>query len=265
MASLAGCSDQTAACLRATPVTTLLAALAATHTASVVPDVDGKVLTQSIGAAFAAGEFNRVPVIEGSNHDEWRLFVSLNMELVTGVPLAAGQYTDAIAATLGVPLATAAFLGSFYPLASYPSPSLALSALGTDAIFACNSRKAVRLLSQYVRTYAYEFNDEDAPQLFLPPVSFPYGAAHASEIQYLFNLRSEIPHPALTRDQEKLSATMVTYWTNFARLGTPNWFWTPYWPKYDAAADKMQSLVPPKPSVETGFATDHKCAVWGSP
>jgi hypothetical protein len=35
-------------------------------------------------------------------------------------------------------------------------------------------------------TFAYEFNDGNAPENFLPPVSFPYGAAHASEIQYLF-------------------------------------------------------------------------------
>jgi para-nitrobenzyl esterase len=227
----------------------------------VVPDVDGKVLTQTIGASFASGQFNRVPVIEGSNHDEWRLFVALDIDLVTG-PLTPAQYTFAIAATLGVPLSTAAFLASFYPVASYPSADLALSALGTDAIFACNSRKAVRLLSQYVPTHAYEFNDENAPQLFLPPVSFPYGSAHASEIQYLFNLRSEIPHPALTPDQEKLSRAMVAYWTNFARLGSPNWFGTPFWPKYDATADKMQSLVPATPAVETGFAADHKCAIW---
>ena len=43
-------------------------------------------------------------------------------------------------------------------------------------------------------TYAYEFNDENAPELFLPPVGFPYGAAHASEIQYLFN-PTAVTHP----------------------------------------------------------------------
>jgi para-nitrobenzyl esterase len=187
--------------------------------------------------------------------------VALNIDLVTG-PLAANQYTFAIAATLGVPLSTAAVLGSFYPVASYPSPDLALSALGTDAIFACNSRKAVRLLSRYVPTHAYEFNDENAPQLFLPPVSFPYGSAHASEIQYLMNLRSAIPHPSLTPAQEELSAAMVAYWTNFARLGDPNWIGTPFWSAYDSATDRMESLVPPVPAVESGFAADHKCAIW---
>jgi para-nitrobenzyl esterase len=261
VAALAGCADQSLACLRAAPVATLLAALAATHTASVVPDVDGQVLTQTVGAAFTSGQFNRVPVIEGSNHDEWRLFVALNIDLVTG-PLPAAQYTGAIAATLGVPLGTAAFLASFYPLAAYPSPDLALSALGTDAIFACNSRKAARLLSQFVPTHAYEFNDENAPQLFLPPVSFPYASAHASEIQYLFDLRSQIPHPALDADQRLLSQAMVAYWTNFAKVGDPNGFGTPLWAAYDRATDQMQSLLPPSPMAETAFAADHKCAVW---
>jgi para-nitrobenzyl esterase len=261
VARLAGCGDQTAACLRAASVETLLAAFAATGVSTVIPDVDGKVLTQTIGAAFAAGQFNRVPVIEGSNHDEWRLFVALDIDLVTG-PLAPAQYTGAIAATLGVPLATAAALGSFYPLARFPSPDLALSALGTDAIFACNSRKAARLLSPFVPVHAYEFNDENAPQLFLPPVSFPYGSAHASEIQYLFDLRSQIPAPALTGPQEQLAEAMVRYWTNFAKLGTPNWIGTPFWPAYDRATDQMQSLLPPAPGVETTFALDHKCAIW---
>ncbi len=258
VARAAGCSAQTASCLRAAPVATLLAALTVP---TVVPDVDGKVLTQTIQAAFTSGSFNRVPVIEGSNHDEWRLFVALNIDLVTG-PLTPAQYTGAIAATLGVPLGTAALLGSFYPLAGYPSPDLALSALGTDAIFACNSRKAARLLSQFVPTHAYEFNDEDAPQLFLPPVSFPYGSAHASEIQYLFNLRSQVPHPDLTSAQQQLSRAMVAYWANFARTGDPNWLGTPFWPAYDRTGDRMQSLAPPTPAVESGFAADHKCAVW---
>jgi len=261
VATLLGCIDQSAACLRAASVPALLSAFAATRVASVIPDVDGKVLTQSIGAAFAAGHFNRVPVIEGSNHDEWRLFVALNIDLVTG-PLTPAQYTFAIAATLGVPLATATALSALYPLARFPSPDLALSALGTDAIFACNSRKAARLLAPFVTVHAYEFNDENAPELFLPPVSFPYGSAHASEIQYLFDVRPTVPAPPLQPAQRRLADAMTTYWTSFARAGTPDSPDAPFWPAYDPAADEVQSLVPPSPGVETAFAADHKCAVW---
>jgi para-nitrobenzyl esterase len=161
-----------------------------------------------------------------------------------------------------VPLLVAEIIAMSYPLADYPSPDLALAAVGTGAAFACNSRKAAQLLSQYVPTFAYEFNDENAPQLFLPPVSFPYGSAHASEIQYLFNLRTPIPWPGLTHDQRRLARAMTTYWTNFARTGSPNWFGQPFWPAYDSDDDEMQSLVPAVPELETGFALDHKCSIW---
>jgi hypothetical protein len=33
--------------------------------------------------------------------------------------------------------------------------------------------------------YVFEFNDRKAPQYF-PPVSYPYGAAHTLEPQYIF-------------------------------------------------------------------------------
>ena len=265
----AGCvSPTTPACLRALPVATLLASLPPT-VSSIVPDIDGTTLTQSIGDAFASGQFNRVPVMEGSNHDEWRLFTALDYDLQAGpigcTNAGCSTYPQAVAALLSQPVTSPLVLfvtNVAYPAALYGTADLAYSAFGTDVVFACNSRKAVRLLSGFVPTYAYEFNDENAPQLFLPPVSFNYASAHASEIQYLFNLRSQIPHPGLTPDQQKLSDAMVSYWTNFAKTGTPNFFGTPVWTAYSSAADTMQSLVPTTPLPETGFAIDHKCSIW---
>ena len=96
-ATSAGCASQTAACLRSLPVSTILA----NQTASgYTPDIDGQVLTQSIGTALSSGQFNRVPVIDGTNHDEWRLFVA-ESEL-EGAPVTAANYQDMIASTLGV-------------------------------------------------------------------------------------------------------------------------------------------------------------------
>jgi para-nitrobenzyl esterase len=43
-------------------------------------------------------------------------------------------------------------------------------------------------MARFVPTYAYEFNDENAPPPPSPPVSFPYGAEHSAELQHLFNL-----------------------------------------------------------------------------
>jgi para-nitrobenzyl esterase len=252
-----------AACLRALPVATLLADSGAGAIAA--PNVDGKVLTQTIGAALQSGQFNQVPVMEGSNHDEWRLFVAFSFELPTGVATSDSNYAARINASFGgLPLA--GFITPHYPTANYPSPSIALGAAGTDGIFACNSRTSIRRLANFVPVFAYEFNDQNAPQLFLPPDTvsgMPYGAAHASEIQYIFNLPQSGVNP-LDADQKRLSRDMVSYWAHFARFGNPNSFHTPFWPQYDRTADLFQSLIPPTPATEATFAADHQCvSFWG--
>lgn len=261
-AASAGCVDPStaAACLRSLSVASILAHQTA---ATMVPNLDGFVLPLTVRSAFTTGQFNRVPVMEGSNHDEWRLFVA-QTEAATGTPLTAAGYIPAIAATLGVPVSTATFIGTVvYPLAAYPSPSVALGAIGTDVVFACNARLSSRLLSQYVPTYQYEFNDPNAPMLFFPPSSFPTGAYHASELQYIFDiLETPVPSPGLTPAQGQLSDTMIGYWTQFARSGDPNSSGAPAWPPY-GSSDQFQSLHPPTPATSTGFAADHKCAFWG--
>ena len=260
-ATHAGCSSQTAACLRGLSVTQILAAQTA---ATMVPNRDGFVLPQSVGAAFASGQFNQVPVIEGSNHDEWRLFVA-QTEKTTGIPLTAAGYIPAIQATLGVSPALAAFIGTtLYPLVAYPSPSVALGAIGTDAVFACNARIAARSLSKFVPTFQYQFNDPNAPMLyFAQPISFPTGAYHASELTYIFDLSgTPVPPPPFTPVQQALSDAMTGYWTQFARSGDPNSTGAPNWPAY-GSIDLFQSLQPPTPVTGTGFAADHKCAFWG--
>jgi para-nitrobenzyl esterase len=260
-AAAAGCTDQSAACLRALTVDQILAHQPG-GTGGASPTVDNKFLTQSVGAAFASGNFNRVPIMEGANHDEWRLFVGIT-ELTTG-PIPAAAYPAAIQATLGIPAAVVPLFVAQYPLANYATPSLALSALGTDGIFDCNARFVEQKVSQFVPTFAYEFSDPRAPQRFLPPVSFPYAAAHASEIQYLFTLPVTVPAPGLDADQDKLSRAMISYWTTFARTGQPNSRATPNFAAFSTATDNAQSLVAPRPQAETGFAADHHCAFWDS-
>lgn len=255
-ANQSGCAEQTSACLRSLPVQTILARQSGTS-----PTVDGYVLTQPLATAFAGGAFNRVPVMQGSNHDEWRLFVA-QAEATSGVPLSAAAYVPTLAATLGISIAAATALAAAYPLSAYPSPSIALSAVGTDAIFACNARHVAGLMSQHVATYQYEFNDPNAPQQFFPAVSFPTGAYHAAELQYLFSFNRGTP-PTFTPDQIALSQTMIRYWTRFAWAGNPNSANTPFWPQYDTTNQPFQSLLPGTPMTATGFATDHKCALFG--
>ena len=138
----------------------------------------------------------------------------------------------------------------------------------TMTIFACPARFANELASVFVPTFAYEFNDEKAPQNFLPPVTFPYGASHASEIQYIFptanpsGLGLNLAQAPLDANQEKLSDRMVGYWTEFARQGDPNGSGQPIWPRFHRDGQVLQALVPPTPTTEANFATAHQCNFW---
>jgi para-nitrobenzyl esterase len=178
-----GCTSQTASCLRALSAS----AFVAIEPAGLYPFIDGALLPQALGAAFSSGQFNRVPLLTGANHDDFRFFVALQYDLAGNPILTAAQYATATAALWGTALQPTVL--ALYPYANYPTGGEALGASGTDGIFSCPARNAIRLLSQFVTTYAYEFNDEEAP----PPQSsfgglltFPLGAYHTAELQYLF-------------------------------------------------------------------------------
>jgi len=254
-AAKAGCASQTAKCLRSLPVTTILAD---EDQSGASADIDGLVLTQQVKSALSTGDFSHVPVIDGTNHDEWRLFVAL--ATAEGHPVTAANYQPMIAATLHVSRRIAALIAAQYPLSDYKSPSLALGTVGTDAIFSCPTLILDQDLARYVPTYAYEFNDENAPSPY-PSVGFPYGAAHSFELPYLFTLPS-VPPSLLSAPQERLAAIMRQEWTSFAKSGVPSAADASAWPRFTAAAKTMLSLVPPRPASETDFPAEHHCAFW---
>jgi para-nitrobenzyl esterase len=250
-----GCTSQTAACLRAVSAANLVAAQAGT----LYPFVDGKLLTQTPMVAFTSGNFNRVPVIAGTNHDEWRIFVAEEYDLAGNPIMTEPEYMHAVG--LMWTSALESFVLAAYPYGSYTSGDLALSASGTDGVFSCPARNADKELSKFVTTYAYEFNDENAPPGMPAEVTFPLGAFHAAELQYLFKIAGD--NFPLTPDQQQLSDSMVSYWTQFAKTLDPNSTDQPMWPAYSASADEFQSLIPPTPMPETDFNTFHKCdSLW---
>jgi para-nitrobenzyl esterase len=187
--------------------------------------------------AFASGAFNHVPVLQGTNLDEGRLFNPLFFGTVTTAspaPSGSTSYADALASLL--PTVTPDQLSkvaSHYPPSNYDSDGgaagEAISAIVTDSLFACTALRSENALSQYVPVYVYEFRDETAPELFIPPTNYPYGAAHASELQYLFNPDLFFPNTTypfnpfpLNAEQHYLSRDMVRFWTNFVSTLNPN-------------------------------------------
>jgi para-nitrobenzyl esterase len=266
---------QQAACLRSLPVSTLLFAQQVVSSSSTPltggpsPAIDGTLIPQAPEDALAFGVYNHVPVMQGTNHDEFRLFTALLYDLAGGsvlTPLTIPEYVPAVQETLSA-VGLGAFAGAVvaqYPLKNYASPDLAYSAFTTDAVLCTPAYVTDVLLSARTPVYAYEFADDNAPQDFLPPVSFPYGAAHGSELQFIYDSFGNRLAPVLNPDEVRLAAAMVTYWTDFAKNATPNQIGSPLWPPYVALADDMQSLVPPKPYPFTTFAPEHKVLFWAA-
>lgn len=247
-----GCS--TASCLRAVPADQLVAA----EPGNSYPILDGTMLTHPPGAAFADGQFNRVPVIAGTSHDDYRFVVAIDYDFGPG-PLTPPEYPGAIASLLELPLADpfVTTVLNEYPLSNYNDIApIALGAAGTDRVFACPALSGDLSLSQWVPTYAYEFNDEHAPSFFDRSVSFPLGAYHSAEVLYLLDTH------LLNAEQLELSSAWIRYWTTFAASGDPNSPGAPNWPSFDAAAQQLQSMKPTAPFTETGFALDHMCSFW---
>lgn len=239
-----GCND--IACIRSLDAATIQSAQAAAGL-SFVPSRRGDVLPQSISTALATGSYNKVPMITGSNLDEWRLFVAIGeltriqafiaggatpADAVMQAMLKPADYANEIASTLGLPSAAAAGgIEAEYPLSDYANnTSIALSAVGTDAIFACNTlgQSAQLVPTSENAVYVYEFVDQDAPKIIPEGNTFDLGAAHAFEIQYVFNDRQSRAAAladggrGMTGAQLDLADAMTGYWAQFAKTGDPN-------------------------------------------
>ena len=269
-----GTSQATYNCLQAKTAADIVGAISAADL-NVSPNVDGYTLPRQPLQAYASGQFQHVPIINGSNHDEYRLFVGLD-ELLGEPILTPASYASTVDANFNM---LAPGVLAQYPVTNYPSPtfactagydcapSYALAALVTDYTFACGAHLLSSLMSQYTTVYSYELNDPHAPDLFLPPEpGIPnLGDSHASELPYLWpNLTDPLlglGPVAFTVPQQQLAGTMRAFWTSLARYGRPLAPRATTWQPYNTQS-LVLSLVPPSPVLESGFVADHRCIFW---
>ncbi|MEU6849041.1 carboxylesterase/lipase family protein [Actinacidiphila alni] len=256
VAAEVGCTDPRSAakCLRAVPVDDLVK-WSDDGTGS-GPAVGGGVLPVSPEQGFATGRFNRVPVLQGTTRDEHRLFTAA-VEAATHHTTTAADYRNQIRTLFG--RADAARVLARYPAGRFTSPGEALSTVVDDWAWGCPVLDRDRALARHVPTYAYEFDDAEAPWFStLKKPNFPTGAFHGSELQYLF-ADEQLPGPA-TPAQHRLADTMIRYWARFARTGDPNGHGTPPWPRFGTGR-YVQSLRPGGTEA-ADLAREHQCGFW---
>jgi para-nitrobenzyl esterase len=205
--------------------------------------------------AFAQGRAARVPVLIGTNSDEFTLFVGLQYLRTGKMP----RYAQALDETFGAP---AGQIAPRYPLDRYGgSPALAYAATVTDGVFACPADRIADGLARGAPVFAYEFGDRaaPAPEPF-QRLPFPLGASHSLELRYLFDIGGAPLPPA----QRRLSDQMIGYWSQFVATGSPQVTGAPPWPALgnDVTTGPRMSLLPDDLRTVTNFDLAHQCPFW---
>ena len=263
-ATAVGCPDQTAACLRSVSVDDLVRFFPG---AAIPGVVDGRVLTESIGTALAAGRFARVPILNGSNHDEERLFLDGLRFVVSGgtfVGPTPGGHVGQLPAgdRLGPWRVGRTGCGDRggVPARHVPDAVRGLQRAGRGRQLRVHGAAARPLdLRAGADVRVRVQRRRRAPALR----TARRGGARGDAL-----VRAPVPvRPAertgprvLDADQEALSASMRAAWTSFAANGDPSTPAVP-WPTV-ADGTHVMSLVPPQPEVETDFAARHHCSFW---
>jgi para-nitrobenzyl esterase len=199
------------------------------------PVIDGEILAQAPTRAVAAGEAKEVPMIIGTNLDEWKLFLM-------GEPHKEKIDCAQIIARLGdvIPPQYAGELVARYYQARARrgednSPLEVLSAISTDLMFRVPALQMVEAQQKHNRAvFNYLFTYRS------PAFGGVLGACHVLEIGFVFATHDEMFCGA-GPEADKLSETIQDAWTSFARTGDPSCASLGDWPVY--GDDRMTMIL----------------------
>ncbi|MEU6001354.1 carboxylesterase family protein [Streptomyces sp. NPDC047197] len=261
-AKKAGCPEPATAlaCLREKSAKEILAAQAGFDWG---PVAGGDFLPVQPEEAYENGSASRVPVLNGANSDEGRLFAYGQFD-GQGKPLTEAQYPGALTRTYGAELG--AELLERYPVSEHASPTHAYAATQGDKMFACTALRMDRTLAGRGPVYAYEFADRTSPpfaSIREAGRTFDFGATHVNEVQYLFK-HFGLPTP-LDAEQRALARQMVQYWGSFIHGGAPRAEGQPTAPDQRTRPGQVLSLRTASAGgneLSATVAREHLCDLW---
>jgi para-nitrobenzyl esterase len=185
------------------------------------PILDGKLVVETAQSAYEAGRQARVPLIIGSNSAEVPAgFVNARSkeELLN---LFGSVKDDA---------------KRVYDVGDTTDFAKMLSMVNTDKVWAEPARFTARaFVAKGAPAYVYLFSYVSPSMQQM----MRFGAAHASEIAYVFDNLTSRNGAAIAPKDEEVAKMMNAYWTNFAKTGDPNGEGLPKWPVYTSKDNEL--------------------------
>ena len=228
------------------------------------PVIDGLTIPRNMTDMIRDGDIHKVPVLMGTTAQEGRFFVAYAFHEKRGRAMTADDYKSAADIMTG-----SAFSGStsrsLYTASRYGSNDLAMSALMTDAGFACPMLTDAKRMSRHTQVHVYEFADTRAPA---PPDAFAldWQAYHTSELPYLFGAPVFATNlvGTFTTEQRTLADNMVRYWAAFVAKGDPNQSGLPQWNRFNELGLSIMNLGPGQIGQQGwgAFSMAHRCLTW---
>ncbi|MCB0628241.1 MAG: carboxylesterase family protein [Saprospiraceae bacterium] len=218
------------------------------------PTLDHRIFQDFPEAMFQTGNFNKVPLMLGSNSDEMSLSAPQ-----TVYPF----MVTALVNTAIPPQYRSQALALYPPGATNEEARQSFVAILTDAQFTNSIRRTARCISknQTEPVWRYFFTHTHNPNI---PTIGELGAYHGIELFYVFNTWENSPLAVgswYTDADEQVEDFCLRYWTNFARSGDPNGSGLPNWPSYDAATDCYLKINETPDGTQCGLRTT-ECDFW---
>ncbi|WP_327672781.1 carboxylesterase family protein [Streptomyces sp. NBC_00493] len=188
------------------------------------PILDGRLVAETPESAYRAGHQMRVPLMIGTNSNDFIGFVSADSK-------------DELFAQFG---AGAERARTAYDPDGTATLQQVLTKVGVDRAQAEPARFTANAFAAAGATaYLYRFS-------YAPTArreQWVDGVPHAAEIPFVFDTlaaRGEQP----TKQDSAVARNTNTYWANFARTGDPNGRTVPHWPRHAVGRDSITDFRP---------------------
>lgn len=209
------------------------------------PVVDGTIFTDHPLQIFQSGNFNKVPLIVGSNAEEMSLQVPQ-----TVLPIMVNALINS-----KIPLAYQPQAHALYPAADNAEARKSYIEILSDAQFTVSTRRTAQCVSlnQTAPVWRYFFSHKHT----IPQLS-SFGSYHGMELFYVFNTWENATlgsGPFFKPADDSVQNAMLHYWVNFAATGNPNGTGLVNWPQYQSSTDCYLEIKATPNGTQCGLRT----------